>query len=222
VGEDAVDYYQAYDVLIENNLLLGNSDNPIRAAFGVKGSRDITFRHNTVSGDLPGRAYTMRLNTQENNKHNKNIRFYNNIWADPTGTFGSGGSDEVGYFSDTEPEETASFILRNNLYWNGGKDIPYDQTQLINYTDDLNRVTGDPFLGDQSELIMPRWLPDEGQFADGSLTITEAFERLVRLYGTPEANSSVIDAANPAYAPADDILGQPRLDGLPDVGAYER
>lgn len=221
VGEDAVDYYQAHDVLIENNLILGNSDNPIRAAFGIKGSRDVTVRHNTVVGDLPARAYTMRLNIQENNKNNKNIHFYNNIWSDPTGTFGSNGIDKANHFSDTEPSETDSFVLDNNLYWNGGEDIPYDETQLINYTDDHNRVVGDPFLGEQANLILPRWLPDENQFADGSITISEAFEQLVRLYGTLSANSLAIDAANPDHAPPDDILGNPRPSDSPDIGALE-
>ncbi|MCB0208063.1 MAG: hypothetical protein KDJ52_01960 [Anaerolineae bacterium] len=221
IGEDSVDYYQAHDVLIENNLMLGNSGNPIRAAFGVKGSRDVTFRHNTVIGDLPGQAYTMRLNTQENNKNNKNIYFYNNIWADPTGTFGSNVDAAAGKFSDTEPTETESFILNNNLYWNGGEDIPYDETQLVNYTDDLNGLVGDPLLGDQSHVVLPHWLQDENRFADGSLTIAEVFKQLVTLYGTPAAGSVVIDAANPDYAAPEDILGNPRPGDSPDIGAVE-
>ena len=221
VGEDSVDYYQAYNVLVENNLMLGNSTNPIRAAFGVKGSRDVTFRYNTVIGDLPGQAYTMRLNTQENNKNNKNIYFYNNIWADPTGTFGFNVDEETARFSDTEPAETESFILNNNLYWNGGKDIPYDETQLINFTDDHHGLVGDPLLGDQSQLVLPRWLPDEERFADGSITIAEVFEQLVTLYGTPAAGSVVIDAADPDQATSEDIMGNPRPGDSPDIGAVE-
>ena len=40
------------------------------------------------------------------------------------------------------------------------------------------------------------------------------------LYGVPAAGSPLIDAADPAHAPDEDILGRPR-DGEPDLGAVE-
>jgi hypothetical protein len=160
----------------------------------------------------------MRLYTYGANQPNQNMHFYNNIWSDPTGTMGAYGST-ANDFSDTPPDETTSFALDHNLYWNGGAAIPSDGGELINYTDDANRLVADPRLGSQAGMVVPRWLPGSGQFADGSATIRQAFERLVALYGAPGVDSPVIDAADPAHAPADDILGRSR--SLPDLGAVE-
>ncbi|MGB5881474.1 MAG: right-handed parallel beta-helix repeat-containing protein [Thermoanaerobaculia bacterium] len=220
VGEDGKPFYEGYDILVENNLLLGNSANTQRAPFGVKGGRDITFRHNTVVGDLPSLAYAMRLNTEGSNPNNQNIRFYNNVWSDPTGTMGAtaggGGND----FSDTPVGETDSFVLDNNLYYNGGSAIPFDGNELVNYTDDTHGLVSDPLLASQSGIVLPRWNPGGGQFADGSPSIVDAFRRLVELYGRPAEGSPVVDAAVGSQSPPDDILGNSRT-GVPDLGAVE-
>lgn len=222
IGEDGNPYYEAREVLIENNLMLGNALNVMRSAFGVKGGRDVTFRNNTVVGDLPSLAFAMRLNIEGDNPPNGNIRFYNNVWSDPTGTMGAESPSRPNDFSDTPPGETLSFVLDHNLYWNGGQVIPLDASELVNYTEDRHRLIVDPFLGDQRAVMLPRWGAGLGHFADGSATIRQVFERLVRLYGTPAESSSVKDAADRHNAPGDDILGGLRPFGsAPDVGAYE-
>jgi hypothetical protein len=218
LGEDGELDFEAMDVLVENNLMLGNSSIRMRSPLGAMGVRDVTFRNNTVVGDLPAYAFAMRLYNIGANDPNENIHFFNNIWSDPTGTMGAGGGSGND-FSDTPIGETASFILDHNLYWNGGAAIPSDSGELVNYTDDANRLIADPLLGGQSGLVLPRWVPAVGQFADGSATIRQAFERLVMLYGTPATGSPVIGAANPAQAPTEDILGQSRT--LPEIGAVE-
>jgi len=218
VGEDAQPFHEAKNVLVENNLMLGNSANIMRASFGVKGARDVTFRNNTVVGDLPSLAFAMRLNLESAaSPANENIEFYNNVWSDPTGTLGANGGGNND-FSDPPPADTASWALDNNLYWNGGAALPDDPGELINPSDDANATVADPLLPTQAGLILPRWTGTT--FVDGSATIRQVFERLVRLYGTPAGNSSVIDAADPIQAPADDILGLPR-GTLPDLGAFE-
>ncbi len=220
LGEDGHPYFEAREIVVENNLILGNAPNVMRAAFGVKGGRDITFLHNTVAGDLPANAFAMRLNTEGSNPANDAVTFEHNLWSDPSGSMGAttpGGTDD---FSDTPPSETLAFVLDTNLYWNGPEAIPEDAGELINYTDDVDRVVSDPLLRDQGGLVVPRW--DGGPtFADGSSTIREAFVRLVRLYGEPPPGSAAIDAGDPALGATEDILGNPRIDGSPDLGAVE-
>jgi len=223
VGEDGQAYFEAQDVLVENNLLLGNADNVMRAPFGVKGGKNVTFRHHTVVSALPSLAYAMRLNTEGSNPANENIKFYNNIWSDPTGTMGAENPTSPNDFSDTPSLETSVWTLDNNLYWNGGVAIPQDGGELINFTDDANRIVDDPVLADQTGLLLPHWQPTSGQFADGSDSIWKAFRRLVEEYGAMPGSSPAIDAANPAHSPASDILGNPRpVAGAPDIGAFER
>lgn len=221
VGEDSVSYFQASDVRIENNLIIGNSSNPLRAALVVRGVRDLVFRQNSIIGDLPARAFAMRLDTQDHNPNNQHINFYNNIWSDPTGTMGARLGEEND-FSDTPPWRTDSYTLLNNLYWNGGNPIPLDNRELVNYPDDMQLLISDPLLPNVGSLQLPRWEPENGRFADGSTTIREAFIRLVMAYAVPDPCSSVIDTADPAYSTPGDILGNMRaLDYAPDIGAYE-
>jgi len=219
VGEDGKPYHEAKDVLVENNLMIGNAANDIRAAFGVKGGKNITFRNNTVVGDLPSLAYALRVNREGLNPVNENIFFHNNIWADPTGTMGAEAGGGVNEFSDGDPAESTNLVLDKNLYWNGGAAIPPGDlvSPLIH---DARRVVGDPSLStNHAAIILPRW--NGSRFVSGNATVRQEFERLVNLYGTIPGTSLAVGAADPALAPADDILGRPRVVGLPDMGAYE-
>ena len=222
VGEDAVDYFQATEVLIENNLMLGNAtEDMMEAAFQLRGSRDIVFRNNTIAGDLPARAFALRLSRSDNNPRNERVAFYNNIWSDPTGSMGA-EEEDAGRLVDADPDDTESVTLANNLYWNAGNAIPADEDALVNYAGDNAAIVADPGLGRQEQISLPIWQIDEARFADGSTSIRQAFEQLVTQYGTPDPESAAVDAASAAHAPADDILGNSRPAGqAPDIGAVE-
>jgi len=220
-GEDGQPFHEVRDVVVENNLFLGNSPSIMRSPFGLKGISGVTFRHNTVVGDMPCRAFAMRFNREGSNPANEGVELRNNIWSDPTGTMGALDGSDGNDFSDTAPADTSSFVLDHNLYWNGSAAIPEDSSELINPSDDVAAVVADPILGDQTGLVAPRWDLATGAFADGSATTCEAFERLVTTYGAIGAGSGAIDAADPAHAPDHDILGNPR-GSSPDMGAFER
>ena len=222
IGEDGNSFFEAQMVTAENNLFLGNSANVMRSAFGVKGGKDITFRNNTVVGDLPALAYAMRLNREGSNPANENIRFFNNIWSDPSGTMGAGNGG-TNDFSDTPTSDTLSFSLERNIYYNGAQAIPSDGSELINFTNDVNRIVADPQLPNLTNVILPRWIPASNSFAGGATTIREAFEALVNSYAVVSATSPAIDTANASELPGEDILGQSRPQGPGgDIGAYER
>jgi len=221
VGEDGHPYHEARDVLVESNLFLGNAPNAMRAAFGVKGASDVTFRSNTVVGDLPSLAFAMRLNREGANPRNRNVRFHDNLWADPTGTMGAVSAGSALDFSDTPPEDTESAVLWSNLYWNGGAPLPDDPAELLSPVDDAGRVVGDPRLRDPASAVAPRWLPDEGRFAGGGRTIARAFRKLVARFGKIGPESAALDAADPGYAAPRDVRGR-RRGARPDIGAFER
>ena len=211
VGEDGTASFEADGVTVENNLMIGDSPSTMRAAFGVKGSRDVLFRNNTVVGDLPSLAFALRVNREGENQPAEEIRFVNNVWADPTGSMED--------FSDTPMGDLASFAIDHNLYWNGGGALPEDAAETINPSDDAAAVTGDPLLPATAGIALPRWDPDQGAFADGSASTCEVHARLVER-GTPARGSPAVGAADPAEAPADDILGRPRPPA-PAIGAVD-
>ena len=218
VGEDGQPFFEAQDVTVEDNLMLGNAPNEMRCVLGVKGGRRITFRNNTVSGDLPSLAYALRLNQEGSNPQNDTIRFHNDIWADPTGTMGAGPSGPNNDFSDGAAPESVNVSLDRNLYWNGGAAIPPGDV-LSPLLDDARRIVANPLLNaGQAGVVLPRWTGTA--FPSGSTTIRQEFERLVALYGALPSGSPAIGQADPALAPEDDILGRPR-DAAPDLGAYE-
>ncbi len=222
IGEDGKPFFEGFNILVENNLLLGNSQNVMRAPFGVKGGSDIVFRNNSVSGNLPSLAFAMRLNSEGSNPANNNIQFYNNIWSDPTGTMGAENPTRPNDFSDTPVGETASFTLDHNLYWNDGAPLPYDAGETINSTDDPYGIHANPQLAEPSSLVIPRWNEGSGIFNDNSTSIRQTFEKLAKTYCIPASGSAVIDSGNQAQTPSTDILGvsRPKGDGV-DMGACE-
>jgi hypothetical protein len=209
VGEDTVSYFEADGVVVENNLMLGDSTVKMGAAFAVFGSRDVTFRNNTVVGDLPSRAFAVRLFQLGDNRPSEGVRLVNNVWADPTGT--------MGLFSEGNDGGPATVGLDSNLYWNGGAATPGGE--VIDPGDDARAVVGDPLLAGGAPIVVPRWDPDTGRFADGSATTCAVHAALVAR-AVPGAGSPAIDAADPALAPSDDILGRAR-GASPELGAVE-
>jgi len=217
LGEDGTANFEAIDILVENNLMLGNSGDLMRTSLTIQGSRDVVFRNNTLSGDMPSRSFAGRLIASPANPRNRDLEFVNNAYSDPTGTMGSEAFSGVDLF-DAPPDQTDSALLDNNLYFNGGGPIPVDNGQFLDFLDDVNALVGDPLLPDPAGLIAPEW--DGEGFADGSATIREAFLRLVVDWAVPQGGSPMIDAADPASSATEDILGQLRGD-RPDLGAFE-
>jgi hypothetical protein len=166
-------------------------------------------------GDLPSGAYGMRLVREGDSPPNDNIRFYNNIWSDPTGTMYD--------FSDTPPADTTSFLLRNNLYYNGGVHMPADDAELVNIWDDAQRIIADPRLPQPSAIVNPLWDAEQARFADGSPSICRVFERLVESACRPEPDSPALGAADAAQVPSDDLSGRARpASAGADIGACQR
>jgi len=217
VGEDGTANFEADNVLIENNLMIGNSSRLMRSAFTVQGSINVRFRFNTVVGDLPSRSFAARLLAVGSNRPNQNIVLSNNLWADPTGSMGAEGFNGADVF-DAPNGDNASVELRNNLYYNGGNTIPADATQEVNLSHDSNPVFGDPRLPTQSGLVLPIY--NGSNFGSGLNTIRDVFVDFAIRYGKPASNSAAINQAYTSDAPADDILGALR-GSSPDIGAFE-
>jgi len=216
-GEDGTANFEVFDSRAENNLLLGNAANTMRSPLGVKGSRDLVFRHNTVLGNLPANAYATRINREGDNPPIEAIRFAHNAFADGAGTMTD--------FSDTLPADLSTVrpsTLVRNAYWNAGSALPHDPGDMLNISGDATRVTADPLLPDPATVPTPWWNPAQNQFNGGHARIRDAFVALVEAYARPAAGSALIGAATAgADVPPDDILGRPRPANGADLGCYE-
>ncbi len=209
VGEDGLPFHEAQEIVIENNLMVGDSPESMYAPLTIQGARDVTVRNQTVAGPLPSSAFGMRLGRRGQNPQNQNLLLANNIWSDPTG-----GMRALG---DALPSDSVDLLLTTNLYWNGAQPVPGDDS-VIDYTSDRHGIVADPLLPAPGEVILPRW--NKVGFLSGATTIRAEFIRLVQLYGTPDASSPVIGQAIGAAAPGDDILDRSR--GTPqDIGAVQ-
>lgn len=199
-GEDGrfANQFEAKNSLVENNLIVGNSPNKVKAAFGLNGVKNIVIRNNTVVGNLPAQAFAMRILKQGLNPTSENVLFTNNIFSDPTGTMGP--FHEVSGITGLQ--------VKNNLVFNNGKAVS---------TNDSAPVVGDPKLGVQGTVVLPR-LNSNGSFANGSPTIRGVFLSLVDLYGKPSTGSAALGKS--VNGATEDILGKPRGANA-DLGCFE-
>ena len=220
LGEDGKPFFEAQEVMIENNLFIHNS--PVRSwgTLLLKGGlKDITVRSNTVTGHPAVKwsgaesAVCLRI---EKNPPMGDLTFANNIFCDPTGQMPRFSISGMETFAPGSRQ-----VLSNNLYWNGGNKIPTETKDTLVPDRDARKIVADPRLGNPSQgLTLPRWDPNKGTFLSGQKTIRQEFERLVKLYAAPAPGSPAIHAADPGNMPKDDILGNPR-GRKPDIGCFQ-
>jgi hypothetical protein len=221
LGEDGKPFYEAQNVLIENNLFLHHSPVRFWGTLLLKGGlNEIAFRSNTIIGHPHVKwsgAFAAVCQRIGNNPPMGNLVFCNNIWCDTSG--------EMPRFSMSRAEVFARGnepVLRNNLYFNGGKPIPSATQDLLAPGRDAKGRVADPKLGNPNEgVTLPRWDAARGRFLSGEKTIREEFVRLVRQYAALGEGSAAIDAADTPTAPRDDILGN-RRGARPDIGCFEK
>ncbi len=206
-------YYEAEDVTVENNLFIADEgllEQMIPVT--ILGSRRIHLRANTFRGNanssfrLFGRARKESLNPPCTD-----LFYYNNVFLDPTNTTGhliKGTSSDIEYGA-----------ISSNLYWWGGASIPTDSEDYFNFYNDPQAIVSDPLLGSPAQpLPLPIWTGSV--FAGGHGSVSEVHAAFAETYARPSATSPVVDAADPAHMPVDDIAGKTR-DAAPDIGAYE-
>jgi len=218
IGEDGTSNFEADGVLIENNLLLGNSNTLMRSALTVQGSRDVQFRYNTVSGNLPSRSYAARLIALGNNQPNELVALEHNIWSDTSGTMGTEGFIGADVFEASVLSNSNSVTLNRNVYYNGGAAVPTDNTQEINISEDGNAIIGNPELPEISGITPPVWTGI--QFVGGFDSIQSVFSHFAQNYGIPAQTGAGVNQGSPADSPVVDLLGNVR-ESAPDIGALE-
>ncbi len=205
-GEDGTANFEAFNCLVENNLLIGNSVNTQRSPLGVKGARDIVYRHNTVVGDQPANAFVTRINREGDNPQIEAIRFAHNIFSDPNSSMQD--------FSDTIPADLSTArpsLLQRNLYYNGGNALPNDNADALNIIQDVNRLESNPLLPAQSNVQTPHWLSASNVFNGGYARIIDVFLAYANTYGVPATGSPALGAATVAAdIPSQDLLGRVR------------
>ena len=219
LGEDGKPFYEAINVLVENNLFLHNSKVKIWSTLLYKGGlRDITTRANTISGHPGIRGFgtysAILLNVGQNPKI-KDIDFSNNLFCDNTGQNTRFSSTNATTFVPN------TLTFTNNLYWNKGKKFNSEKTDMFTPELDAKAIVADPTLPDVLEnIVLPRFDQKTNRFISGNKTIREEFERIVNLYAVPGKNSAAIGKADKSKMPAEDILDNPRS-STPDIGCYE-
>ncbi len=220
LGEDGKPFFEAQEVMIENNLFIHNT--PVRSwsTLLLKGGlRDVTFRANTVIGHPAVQwsgAFAAACLRIDQNPPMGDLTFANNLWCDSARSMPRFSMSDAKLFAAGSRQ-----IVRSNLYWNGGKPIPTEPQDVLVPDQDARRCMADPRLGDTREgVTSPHWDAAKGQFASAETTIRGEFDRLVRQYAIPRAGSPAIEAADSSSMPADDILGNPRGD-RPDIGCFQ-
>ena len=221
LGEDGKPFFEAQEVMIENNLFLHHS--PVRTwgTLLLKGGlRDVTFRANTVVGHpavkWSGAFAAVCLRIDENPPMG-DLTFVNNIWCDPTGAMPRFTMSDGQLFAPGSKQ-----VISNNVYWNGGKPIPVEAKDVLAPARDPKKHLVDPRLGNPGlGMTLPRWDAAKGRFLSGEKTIRGEFERLVRRYAVPGGEGPAPPAADPSSMPPDDILGNPRGE-RPDIGCFQK
>lgn len=230
LGEDNDrDEYAVQNALLENNLFIGNGNvgTGFAAPIAMRGVKDITVRNNTFAGEFQnGRSWSFlawAISSPEVLR-TEHLYVYNNAWV-------SAGV-QTNRFSKSDADQIGDFRIENNLYWNGGQTIPQDGQGLINHLADSSAIRNDPGLPSvPSQISLPSWNSQTGQFDDGSSTICQAFERLVADYAVPTKPEAVAELGLSTMEMAagdlssmselsDDIRGNART-ASPGVGAVE-
>ncbi|NMP16182.1 right-handed parallel beta-helix repeat-containing protein [Thalassotalea sp. Y01] len=219
VGEDGKPYFEAEDINIFNNLLIGNSKISMRSPFAVKGAHKINFDYNTVIGDLPSNAYALRVSVEGNNKVPTDINMRYNIYSDATGTMGSGDYQMSNDFTDTEYGDVDDYLLSNNIVFNGEKGAPYSLLDVVNASDDDDLREFDTGITLQQTLVSPIYLSKSKSFADGSTSIEQVFKKIINDL-TPPKQPQKLALDESKAVPLHDILGRPRTPPY-SIGAIE-
>jgi hypothetical protein len=227
IGADNRDYVEAREIVVRNNLLIGDSRVNTGRPFGVEQAHDVTIAHNTLTGDLPVTSQHFLTIRQDNAAViNDGLVLANNLITDPTGAMGRDntttdtnreviGGDSTGY---------QNLVFNNNLWWNDGQSFPTGG--ILQPHDDAGRVVADPLLNeDHSNVVGPIFDFASGEFASGedasSVAIDHELARLVAAYGDIPSDSPAVDAADGTWCSAQDILGVTRPATNCDIGAVE-